>query len=756
MASRQEGLLTKNRDAHGLVPRRPGRAVLCGLLAVLSSAPLAAQEIRGVVRDVEGRPLAQAQVLALPGARSALTDAEGRFRLPGIAAGRYRVEVSLIGYAPVSLAVDVGGGGLEPLELRLKATPLTLGGIEVTASGTGRVPAAVMQATSQLSGKALDRELSGTLAQTLRYQPGIAVRSNGPAAAMPVMRGLTGDRVLVLQDGQRASDLAGSASDHGVTIDPLSAQRVEVVRGPATLLYGNNALGGVVNVISGDVSGGMPLRPQAALALQTESAYPGGAVSARAAAPLGDAWSVTVRAGARTADDMRIGDDPELGDRLENTDVSSLNGAIAFSRTGRRWSGSAAVRAYGFTYGLPVPPGSEPVDLRGGRRELAGRGDVSTGMAILPSARLDFTVQDYDHDEIDDAGVVQQRFVLATRTVNVLVRQAGVGALREGAWGVSALVKHYEAAGPAALTPEADSRTWGVFGFQELGLGVAETTLQAGARYDRYAIDSRQSPKFGAAVRRTFHAFSGSIGVSAPLSDAVTASITGSRSFRAPTVEELFSGAPHAGTGSVEFGDAALREERGTGLEAVLHVRTQRINGQVAAFTNRISDYIQPVLRGDTVVGDVTLPVFVYAQAPARLSGLEGSIEAAVSRTVAVAVRGDYLKGEQADGTPLSFMPPARLGVSARWDNGTLSLGGDVHHEMAQHRIGSADESPTHAHTILRLDASARVRLFGRLHSMTVRMDNLTNALHREATSRIKDFAPSAGRNIAVAYRVHL
>ena len=185
-----------------------------------------------------------------------------------------------------------------------------------------------------------------------------------------------------------------------------------------------------------------------------------------------------------------------------------------------------------------VPPGSDPVDLRGGRRELAGRGDVSTGMAILPSARLDFTVQDYDHDEIDDGGVVQQRFVLATRTVNVLVRQAGVGALREGAWGVSALVKRYEAAGPAALTPEADSRTWGVFGFQELGLGIAETTLQAGARYDRYAIDSRESPKFGAAVRRTFHAFSGSIGVSAPLSNAVTASITGSRSFRAPTVEE--------------------------------------------------------------------------------------------------------------------------------------------------------------------------------------------------------------------------
>lgn len=737
-------------------------AVLLGLISVAApAAPAAAQSIAGVVLDEEGRPLAQARVVALPGTRTATTDAAGRFRLAGLGAGEYRLEVSLIGYAPVSRVVRVAGSGAaggaqERLELRMEATPLTLGGIEVTASGTGRAPAAVVQATSQLSGKALERELSGTLAQTLKYQPGIAVRFNGPAAAMPVMRGLTGDRVLVLQDGQRASDLAGSASDHGVTIDPLAAQRVEVVRGPATLLYGNNALGGVVNVISGDVTGGVPLRPQLALAAQTESAYPGGALSVRAAAPLGGDWSVTVRGGMRRAGDMRIGNDPVLGDRLENTGTRSWNGSLSVSRTASGWSGSLAMRRYEFAYGLPVPPGADEVDLRGERMELAGRGELETGWSVIPSIRADLTLQDYEHDEVDESDAVQQRFVLETRTLNMMARQSEAGPFREGAWGASVLQKRYAATGPAALTPAADSRSFGVFAFQELGLGIGGASLQMGGRYDRYAIESHTSAKFGAAVERTFDAFSGSVGVSAPLSEAVTAGVTASRSFRAPTVEELFSGAPHAGTGAVEYGDPALRQERGHGLEAVLHLRTRRLNGQVAAFTNRIDDYIQPVFVSDTVIGGVSLPVFVYGQAAARLTGAEGWVEVALNRTVAVAARGDYLHARQADGTPLSYMPPPRVGLTLRWDNGTLSLGGDAHHELAQRRTGAADESATHSHTILRLDAAARVRLLGYVHSVTLRVDNLTNALHRESTSRIKDFAPAAGRNIALGYRVHM
>ncbi|HSJ09375.1 MAG TPA: TonB-dependent receptor [Longimicrobiales bacterium] len=725
-------------------------ALILGLAAPLAAH---AQALRGVVLDDEGRPLAMAQVVALPGGGETLTGSDGRFMLRQLPPGEYRLRVALIGYAPVERAFRIGGGALEPLELRLKPSPLTLGGIQVTATGVARDPSAVTQATSQLSGRALERELSGTVAQTLKYQPGIAVRSNGPAASMPVMRGLTGDRVLVLQDGQRTSDLAGSADDHGVTIDPLAAQRVEVVRGPATLLYGNNALGGVVNVISGDVSGGVPLSAQLAVLAQTESAYPGYALSARALTPIGDAWSVTARGGIRSSDDMRIGDDPVFGKALPNTDARSRNGSVAVTHAARRWTASMAVRGYDFSYGIPVPRGAEPVDLRGERRELTGRTEWELAGAF-PSVRADFTVQDYAHDELDSQDVVQQRFELGTRTLNVLVRQATLGPLRDGAWGASVLRKHYAATGPAALTPAADSRTWGVFGFQELSLGIA--ALQVGARFDRYAIESRTSTKFGDGVARSFDALSGSAGLRVPLGAALSIGITAARSFRAPTVEELFSAAPHAGTGSVEYGDPALDEERGRSFEAVAHLRTARVNGQVAAYHNRVHNYVQLAYVQDTVIAGATLPVFVYAQSPATLRGVEGSLEVALTPHVLAAARGDWLRADRDDSTPLSFMPPPRVGFTLRRDDGRISVGGDVHHELQQHRTGAADEAPTHAHTILRLDGGYRFRIRGRVHSITLRIDNLTNELHREATSRTKDFAPAAGRNIALGYRVVL
>ncbi len=725
------------------------------LLAVLLAATGAGgQEVAlsGSVRDAAGRPLAQAQVSIPRLSRSTTADVQGRFVFRNLPAGTYRVQASRMGYAPAVREVAVGGAGEARAEFELQATPLTLDEIQVTATPVEADARVVAQATTQLSGKGLERSLAGTVAQTVAGQPGIRVRYNGPAASVPIMRGLTGDRILILQDGQRSSDLAGSAVDHAVTIDPLTAQRIEVVRGPATLLYGNNALGGVVNVISGDIPTSIPRGVEGVLAAQTESALPGAGSSFRVSAPLGERWAVSVRGGARGSGDVRIGDDPVLGDRLGNTDARNWSAAAGAGYAGARGGGGGAVRAYRFAYGLPVPPGTAPVRLRGDRWEATARGQLELASALFPSLRADATLQDYAHDETDEADAVQMSFALRTRTANVLLRQGALGPFREGAWGVSALGKEYASTGPAALTPAADSRAWGVFGFQELALGRA--ALQLGARYDHYGIASHDSPKFGPGVERTFRAFSGSAGVRVPLSASISAAATVARSFRAPTVEELFSGALHAGTGSVEYGTATLKAERGTGLEALVRVRNRRWNGQLVAYENRIGEYVHLVAQPDTVVGGHPVRVFRYAQGDAVLRGVEGSLEWAAHPHLVVGVSGDALRAGQRDGTPLSFMPAPRAGTLVRWDNGRLSLGGELHREARQDRVGSADESPTAAHTTLRLDAGLRVTRGRVVHSLTLRGDNLGDELHRESTSRVKEFAPGPGRNVALVYRL--
>jgi iron complex outermembrane receptor protein len=465
---------------------------------------------------------------------------------------------------------------------------------------------------------------------------------------------------------------------------------------------------------------------------------------------------VTARAGGKQTGDVRIGDDPVLGNRLENTGSRNLNGAAGIGYIGDRAVAGGAFRVYDFRYGLPAPPGADPVDIRGRRYELSGRAELTLASPLFPSLRVEGTAQGYVHDEIDaPSDAVQQSFALKTQTVNLLLRQGAHGLPTTGAWGVSGLFKDYTATGEAALTPAALSRSVGLFGFQELTLVEGGPTLQLGGRYDVYRIESKTSAKFGAGQGNDYRAFSGSLGFSIPLAEGISLGGSLARSFRAPTVEELFSGAYHAGTGTVELGDPTLRAERGRGMEAVLRVRNGSVNGQVAAYRNMIDNFVYMAALGDTLIGGAEVQAIGYTQQRATLAGVEGSLEWAVRRQLVVALMGDMIRATLRDGTPVSFIPPTRLGGEIRWDNGTFSLGGNVHHEFRQDRVGAADERPTDAHTVVRLTAGVRKTAGGVTHSLAVRGENLANELHREATSRIKDFAPNPGRNISVVYRVY-
>ena len=724
------------------------------LLSAGAPAAVIAQQdrgISGVVVGDDGVPIAAAEIVAGAPPRVSLTGRDGRFTIRAGDMDSIDIRVSAPGHAPTRLRVAPGS---DPLRIVLTPTPLNLPGFQVTAAHGARDPLALTQSTSQLAGRSLEREQGSSLAETLRREPGVAVRFMGPAATMPVLRGLTGDRVLVLQDGRRSGDLAGSADDHGVTIDPLAAQRIEIVRGPATVMYGNNAMGGVVNVVSGDIPSSRTQSLQGVVAARTESAFPGAAGSARIVAPIAADLIVTARATGRSTDDMRMPRGFDGGQRLPNSDATSGGGALGIAHIGDHYTSGLVVRGHRFGYGLPLPAGADPVGLRGNRLEVGGRLEHTPRGGPVEVVSVDGSTQRYVHDEVDErGGDLLQRFRLDTRTVDLVARHRVAG---EGAWGVSLLTRRYAAAGESALTPPADSRGVGLFVFQDLPItgGEGGMALLLGGRVDGYTVESRQTESFGPARRRSFRAASGAAGLRLPLAPGLTASLHAARSFRAPTVEELFSGSAHAGTGAVEFGNPDLRPEVGHALEASLRVRSTRMEARLSAHRNVIRDYVHLEAAGDTVVYGVPLPILRYTQSRATLQGLEASVEWAAMPTLVVGGMADYLHAGSADGTPLSYMPPPRLGLLLRWDDGRYNLGGDLHREFAQNRVGASDELPTPAHTIARLHAGIRIRAGGREHSITVRAENPTDSIHREATSRIKDFAPGPGRNLSVGYRL--
>jgi iron complex outermembrane recepter protein len=724
--------------------------------------------VTGVVRDTSGAPLANVQVVVASLNRVTTTTGEGTFAFRALPAGRYHLTTLLVGYAPGHADVTVPERGTDPIRviIAMRQSTLQLTSVLVTATPIGSDPRTVTRAATELSGQELTRNLGSTVAQTLSQEPGVSLRFNGPAATTPVIRGLQGERILILQDGDRAADLSSAAPDHGISVDPLVAQRIEVVRGPASLLYGNNALGGVVNVISNDLLSAIPSHIEGFIAGQAESASPGASAAGGVTIPIGTAFALVARGGGRRVDDYRQGGNVAL----DNTYFRNAYGTGGFGFNSATTQGGLVYRGYRFNYGLPSAE-NEGAHIEGHRNELAGRTDITTGSSAISSVRVSATTQWYTHSEIASSGAVNTRFDLTEQTADVLGRTR-FGTIA-GAIGFSGLFKQYGATGDEALTPAANSTGLGLFIFEEIPLARAVDHdalvphLQLGARADRYTIASKDSehPKFGAGRSLDFNTFSGSIGLSFPLGAFSTIAVSGARAFRAPSVEELFSNAFHEAAGTYDFGNPNLDAEVNNGVDGILRIQSTRVQAQLGAYYSRIANYIAPNIVKDTTVevdGELAgVPLNRFAQGDATIKGFEGRVEGEVAPHLVLGAMGDLTRGAfTSSDEPLPFMPPARLGALARWDNGIISLGGEVRYGFAQDRVppAASDDDPsglaTDAFTLLNLSAGYQLTLGHRVHSFMLRVDNVGDTKYRDATSRIKTFALNPGRNVSLVYRV--
>ncbi|MBK6488315.1 MAG: TonB-dependent receptor [Gemmatimonadetes bacterium] len=753
-------LLTVLRSGIALASHVPlARAEHSG--APHSSPRVVVPAIVGTVRDSAGRPLANAHVVVSVVNRVLQTDATGSFVVRGLAAGTYHLDVSLIGFASQHAVVILPEAGADvTVDIVLRRSALRLTGVIVSAAPTGTDPLGVTQATVELSGKNLALNMAGSVAQTLAGEPGMAMRYNGPMANVPVIRGLTGERILVLQDGERTGDLSSASADHALSIDPFSADRIEVIRGPASLLYGNNALGGVVNVISNEIPTSVPGRANFFVGGQGESVTPGGVLGGGGSIPLGSRFALTARGTVRNTDNLKLGG----GGTQPNTDASSEGGSVGVGFIGERAQVGVAVRTNRFEFGVPYPADGEGIRLDGHRSQVALRATLNTGLAVLPTLRADGTVQRYSHDEIEPSGAIGTNFELRTETFNIIGRtEAG---RFTGTLGLQGYLRSYEPTGAEAFTPSADNRNVGVLLFQELPLtrevrrDSRVPKLQLGARYDWFTLESREGEaRFGPSQSRDFNSASASLGLSLPLGSLSTLSLNAQRAFRAPSVEEVFANGYHIAAGTFDIGNPDLSAETSTGIEGVLRSQGTRGFVQLSTYLNAISDYIAPRAVGvETVDGEdgpVEVPLVNFVQRDARLFGFEAQGEAEVARHWVLGASADWVRGRFDNDENLPFIPAGRLGTTLRWDNGRLSVGGGVRGVFSQGKVsGDALDIPTDSYTLVNLSIGWTVLRGAAVQNIVLRADNLLDERYFDATSRIKSFAPNPGRNLALVYKV--
>ncbi len=640
--------------------------------------------------------------------------------------------------------------------------------------------AAMLAGTSVLTGDALARDVRPTIGDSLTHLPGVSATSFGPNASRPILRGFQGERVRVLKDGIGSVDVSNTSVDHPVVVNPLTAERIEVLRGPSALLYGSAAIGGVVNVLDSRIPRHIPDHAVHADVTGTYgSASQERSTFAQVDAPLGSGFVVHLDGSFAKTSDLDTGNfilsaplraqaaasgDPDI------RDLATLRGKLPNSAA-RTWeaAGGAALILDGGTigasfshydslYGVPIrfsldpAVAAETVRLKVRQDRADMRAELNVGGGFLDTIRFRTAFADYKHQEINSTGAVGTTFLNKSNESRLEFAQAKRGNWR-GAFGAQLAIRDFNVIGAEAFVPKNATQQFGIFTLQEIDAGPFKA--EAGARYERTNLSAEASPTIGnPAFKRNFSAVSGSLGASYEVAREVRFGLTASHTERAPAAEELFANGPHAGTQAFEIGNPDFVVEKSNGLEASLRGSRSGLRFSVAAYYNWFSNYIYDAQTGAVVDG---LPVFQNRQADARYYGVEAEVSAKVARLGAFGISvdgvGDMTRATIVGVGPVPRIPPMRLlgGIEGKSD--LIDLRGEVEWTATQNRV-AAFERATLGFTLV--NASATIRPFGAdsKTSIVVSANNIFNVEARRAASFLKDFAPLVGRDIRVTGRV--
>jgi iron complex outermembrane recepter protein len=651
---------------------------------------------------------------------------------------------------------------------------------EIVVTGFSRSRADILSGTSVVSGAELIRELRPTIGETLARQPGVSATSFGPNASRPVLRGFQGERVRVLTDGIGSLDASNTSVDHAVAVNPLTADRIEVLRGPAALLFGSSAIGGVVNVVDARIPRHVPDEAAHIEAILTYgSAADERSVNGTVDVPVGGGFVIHADGNYSKTNDLEIGGfvlAPRLRDEAADSpdpairDLAELRGKLANSAAetsdialGAAWiSGENnigfSVNRYDSLYGVPLRYSLDPaeeaeaprIDIK--QTRVDGRAEIDTGSGLVDTLRFRAGYSDYRHNELEDTGEIGTTFLTKGAEGRVELVQSQRGGWG-GGLGVQYFRRHLEVIGEEKFLPENRTSQYGLFTVQHYRSGPVR--VEIGARYEHQRVSAVADADLGTPdQRRSFDAYSGSIGGSYELAPGVRIGVNGSHSQRAPSAEELFANGPHAGTQSFEIGDPDLSKERSWGLEATLSAEGENYSVSASVFRSWFDDYIFERATGLIEDG---LPVFQISQADARYTGVELEASVRVARLGKFALNldgvADYVRATIDAVGPAPRIPPFRLlgGVEAQSDRLQGRL--EVEWTDDQDRLAPL-ETPTDGFTVVNASLSWKPLAGSPNTSLTLSANNIFDVDARRHASFLKDVAPLAGRDIRLTGRL--
>jgi iron complex outermembrane recepter protein len=723
-------------------------------------------QISGRVTYGNETPLHDVSVQIVQTRQEARTDAEGNYRFLNLSAGRYTVLVHAEGFADVARTVVVTTGTEKVENFRLDIAALREQ-VTVTASGTEQSVFESFQSVNSVSSARITERAGPSLGEVLDAETGINKRSFGPGSSRPVIRGFDGDRVLVLQDGLRTASLGSQSADHGEPVDPLAAERIEVVKGPGTLLYGSNALGGVVNVISNDEN-------TAHEGVRGFATVLGNSADRQAAFASGIEYGigkVLLRGnfGAQRAGDIST----PLG-RIPNSASRSHSGSGSIGYFGDKAyiAGTffADIRRYGIPFAAlfhehdeedeerpagELPEVDEEVDIRMRNRKFRLNGGFRDLSGPVRGVQYNLDLTDYRHKEIElegNVGTVGTTFDNDVLSYRSLFEQQRAGRLT-GRFGFEGFDREYRVTGEEALiNGKVDHRSFSAFALEELDF--ERVRFQFGGRIE----NNRYRPEDPALRSRSFTGFSGGAGINVGLWSGGSFVANFTHADRAPALEELYNNGPHIGNLRFEIGNEDLGRERSNGIDLALRHQSQRVRFTGDVFYYRIQNFIFLAPVDDDGDGETDedhgLPVGRYSVGNARFVGAELNADITLNRILGAFVGFDMVRANLREtDIDLPRIPPARLRAGLDIRFGGLSLRPETLLVSRQDRIFPL-ETETPGYVLFNVAGSYTWARTHYAHIISFNAYNLTDKLYRNHLSFIKDLAPEPGRGIRVGYTI--
>ena len=723
-------------------------------------------KISGTVTYNDSSPLHDASVKITQLKQTVQTNENGIYEFTNVAPGRYTIAVHIEGFTDQSKIADVTGGATITLNFEMQIASLKEQ-VTITASGTEQSTFESFQTVNSVGSTRITEKAATSIGEVLENETGVAKRSFGPGTARPVIRGFDGDRVLVLENGVRGGSVGSQSGDHGEPIDPLNAERIEVVKGPGTLLYGSNALGGVVNVIDNDEN-------------DKHNGFRGNftTVAGTADRQIGvigkleygyQNWLFRGNFGAQ-----RTGDYQTPIGRVQNSASRSNSGASGIGYYGDKAyinvNFDINISRYGVPYasifengggqqifGDALPPVTNvEIDLRQRRFNYRLNGGFrNLNHSFLSSIQYNLDFTNYRHKEIetvngeDEIGTIFDNQTFSYRS---LFEQTKYEKL-SGRFGFEGFNRDYEVNGAEQLIQgKVKHNAFSIFGLEELGF--EHVKFQFGGRVE----SNHYRPENSGLIERDFTGVSVAAGMNVTLWKGGALVVNYSNSYRAPALEELYNNGSHVGNVTFEIGNANLKNERANGIDFSLRHQSNRFRLTGDVYYYRINNFVYLAREDADSDGMIDikegLPIGRYEQADASYFGAELGGDVTINKYLDASLSLDTVRAKLVDlEIYLPRIPPARARLGLDFHYQGLSVRPEAVFATRQDKVFPL-ETPTAGYEIVNVAGSYTIARTHYAHIFTFNAFNLTDKLYRNHLSFIKEFAPEVGRGLRVGYTV--